>query len=337
MDHTVKPPPVQEPASVKPTEQFAMLPRYWFSLGLTGRQFRVGAAILLHFNPKYPDKCFPSIELIHDITGVDVRHVRRDIKALKLAGAIDVRRVTNKVNGKNRSSNHYRPGTGAETAHGPKQPGAETCANPGLKLPREPRAETAPLTDQGINQPTDHGALATIVQRDLSAEDLAGELFDRSLAEGLRAKHELRKRAAVMIADVSAARIILDEYGLDDARRRAGELIIAISAGRVTRRELTCNWLLETWSWNLKTTKKASRDNRTLEPRDKRDVGGKEAVEAIDAHAIIICGICDSAGCESCRASRERKSAAQKALAARKATHDFTGDEKATISMSGAA
>jgi len=319
MDDIVKPQPLQEAPGDKSNAQFAMLPRYWFSLDLTGRQFRIGAAILLHFNPKHPGECYPSIDRLHEITSVDVRHIRRDIKALQQRGAINVRRLTKKVNGKNRSSNQYTPrlGPGAETAHGQKQPGQNQLPRPGPKQPVEPRAETAPLTDQGTNHLTEYSAQsAKIAEKDQSAKAFAEELFDLSLGKEIRARHEGRKRESVVTRDLPSARAVLEWYGVDAARDRADQLVSAIKSRRVTKSELSCEWLLETWSWDFKTAEKRVRAPRSSEPHDTRDIGGAEATDALIYRSKHVCS-CPDHSCDGCLATTERKRAAGERLAAR--------------------
>lgn len=87
------------------SQQFAQVPRWWYALlegrAIGKRQFIVGTTILLYYNPRERDKCYPSIAKLAEITGIAGRHVREDIARLEAVGALEVVRV-------NGRSNRYR-------------------------------------------------------------------------------------------------------------------------------------------------------------------------------------------------------------------------------------
>jgi DNA-binding MarR family transcriptional regulator len=63
----------------------ARVPASYINPQLSHRQFRVLVTLLSFNDPRRPGSCFPSIATIAEMTGVDVRHVQRDIRALEAA------------------------------------------------------------------------------------------------------------------------------------------------------------------------------------------------------------------------------------------------------------
>ncbi len=124
-----------------------MIPEAWFSLGLSHRQFKTGAAILLHWNPEQPDMCFPSQPTLAAITGILERDVRDDIKELERRGAIEIVKTLGKVN-------RYKPRT--ETDPGAlRTRGTDKDPSPRSIAVLTPGCETVPLTDHVTDQKTD--------------------------------------------------------------------------------------------------------------------------------------------------------------------------------------
>jgi hypothetical protein len=136
-------------------EHFAQVPRWLFGLlegrTISKRQFVVAAAIFLHYNPKRPHDCFPSVRRLAKLTGFGERHVREDISVLEARGAMMVVRATGRVN-------HYLPMDAArrqaiKAAREPRTKIARgSTAEPRTKIGAEPRTETARVTNQRTDQ-----------------------------------------------------------------------------------------------------------------------------------------------------------------------------------------
>lgn len=146
-----------------PQERFAQVPLWWYELRprLTWRQLAIGTVILAHYNPKAPDSCFPSIELLSEITGVDRRNVRSDIGKLAETGAIYV------VRGKRGTPNRYFIGDSPRITTTPSERIATTPSDaperittPAERIATTPDdgVTTTPLTDQLTYKLTDQAS-----------------------------------------------------------------------------------------------------------------------------------------------------------------------------------
>jgi hypothetical protein len=246
---------VNSTASVEKAQQanaeyiFAMVPIHWFDLKMSGRQFKVGSAILSFYNRK-TGECYPTIETIADRAKVDARHVREDIKALERCGAIAVLR-------KKGAKSWYKPRTEIVLGSGSgerAEPSTETVTPPSTESVRTPSTKTVLLTDQLTDQITKAAASAAVPKKDEAdeeAEKLASEIFDRSIAEGIRGKHQGSNRTRIVSVDLPSAVVLLAAYSPGEIRQRVETLLHAIASGRVEKKELTCKWLAETWDWDL--------------------------------------------------------------------------------------
>ncbi len=196
MDSTAKP---AGPQGKNSGSQFALVPLWWFAIRprITWRQLSIGVAILAHNNPRAPGRCYPSIDRLNVITGIDRRNIYTDIAKLESRGALRV------VRSKGQPNHYFIPaeppditttsGSGVTTT--PSQDCSVTSssiATPQRGITATPvcSVTTTPLTDQLTKQKTDQGACEEIwdEQTRREAAEAKSRVFEqlRTLANSKR-------------------------------------------------------------------------------------------------------------------------------------------------------